>query len=365
MDDLNKIFSGISMYEKLYSQNNTMNSIAALSNPLNINNWIQRSNENLAISAIAGNSTKIWEALLNTPKVPDYNGISSIMSISSFINNLDKASSISNSLSSLAGKVNWITEYTKQSHLYSDNWTKSLLAGSSMIEVLSKSQALNNTMKLNNIWADLLHPELVKQKKDKIEKTITNAIDSFADNVATVYSQIEEFDESQRNLFATNVNEALTYEVNSNIDAPSYFLVLEWILNKYNEAIESALIANNIEEIKSIYNQLKKITLIGWVAIFTVMAISGIVGNKADSLLDSLTETKEKVENKFEISYNATTNSSRPLLIKPEDGNEVLCIIPDCTEVQLGAIEGKYIQVRFLYNGIVKDGWCLNEGFTE
>jgi hypothetical protein len=365
MDDLNKIFSGISMYEKLYSQNNTMSSITALSNPLSISNWIQKSNENLAINAIAGNSIRIWESLLNTPKVSDYNSMSSIMSISNFINNLHNTTSVSNSLNSLAGKMDWFSDYANQPHLYSNNWTKSLLAGSSMIEVLSKSQILNNTSKLSNTWAGLLHPELVKQKKKKIEKNITNAIDSFADNVATVFSQIEDFDEGQRNLFATNVNEALTYEANSNIDAPSYFVVLEWMLNKYNEAIESAIIVNNVEELKNIYNQLKKITIVGWVSIITIMALSSIVGNKADSLLDSLTGNKEIVKSNFELSYNAKTNSSKPLLIEPDDKTEVLCIIPDCTEVQLGNIEGKYIFVRLLHNGTVQEGWCLNKGFTK
>ncbi len=362
MDDFYKLFGGISMYEKLYSQKNAISSITALSNPLNVSNWIQRSNENLAINAIAGNSIQIWESLLNTPKVPD--GMSSIMSISNFINNLHNTTSVSNSLNSLAGKMTWLSDYANQPHLYSNNWTKSLLAGNSMIEILSKSQILNNSSKLSNTWAGLLNTESVKQKKKKIEKNITNAIDSFSDNVATVYSQIEEFDEAQRNLFATNVNEALTYEANSNIDAPSYFVVLEWMLNKYNEAIESALIVNNVEELKNIYNKLKKITIVGWVSIFTIMALGGVIGNKADLLLDSLTGTKEIVKSNFELSYNAKTNSSKPLRIEPDGRTKVLLVIPDCTEVQLGEIIGKYIQVTLLHNGTVVRGWCLNKEFA-
>jgi hypothetical protein len=365
MDDFYKLFGGISMYEKLYSQNNTMSTITALSNPLNVSNWIQRSNENWVINSITGNSLHLWESLNKIPKTPDYNGMSSIMSISNFINNLPNTTSVSNSLNSFAGNMNWLSNYANQSHLYNNNWTKSLLAGNSMIEILSKSQILNNTSKLSNTWVSLLHPELVRKKKKKIEKSITNAIDIFADNVATVYSQIEEFDEGQRNLFATNVNEALIYEANSNIDAPSYFAVLEWILNKYNEAIASALIVNNIEELKIIYNQLKKITIVGWVSIITVMALNGIVGNKADSLLDLFTEPREIVKSNFELSYNAKTNSDKPLLIEPVDKTEVLCIIPDCAEVQLGEIKGKYIGVRLLYNGRVQEGWTLNEGFTK
>lgn len=368
MDDLNKFFSGISMYEKLYSQNNAINSISALSHPLNISNWLQRSDESFTINAIAGNSLKLWESLINIPKVADYNGMSTIMSISHYINNLPKTNPVLDSLSSLSGNMNWLSSFYSHPSLKNEtlNWSLQSLAGNSIVELLLKQNRINDITKSRNLWSSLLHPEIVKLKKNKSD--ITTKIERFADNVASIYSQVENFDEPQKIEFSLTVNEVLTHEANSAKDIPTYFWVLEWVLNKYNEAIESAIFEKNVEDVKKIYDELKTRTFVGWVSLILVMGIGGVIENKGGKLWDSIMGTEDEVKPQIiyntTISYNATTNSLRPLRIEPDGRTKILCIIPDCTEVQLGEVIGKYVQVTLLQNGTIAKGWCLNKEFT-
>ena len=365
MDDFNKIFNGIGKYDKLLSQSNAVNPLITLSNPLNIPNWILKGDENLTMKAITGNSLQLWEALTKMPKVPDYRGISAIMDINHWINNSRKPNPFLDSLVTLSTKTNWASSANHPSLNQANNWSKSLLTSNSTIEILSKYKISTDWYKSSNIWSGLIYPQPIKQKKDE---TISTNIERFANNVVAVYSEVENFDEPQKIKFASNITEVLTYEVESTKYLPTYSLVLEWILKKYNDTIESAIATRNIDELKNIYSELKEKTIVGWLSIILAIGMCGVIESNAGKLWDSITGTgdvdKPQVIYNTTISYNATTNSLRPLLIEPDGRTKTLCIIPDCTEVQLGEIVGKYIQITLLHNGTIIRGWCLNKEFT-
>lgn len=358
MDDLSKIFSGISMYDKLYSQNKTVDSITALSHPLNIYNWLERSEESFTLNAIAGNSLQIWESLIKMPKIPvdDYTRISAITSISQWINNLPKTNQAFDSIDSMSGKMNWISSFDKYVNLDKDfNWSKPFVSGYNGIQDIAQ---------LSNHWTGLFSQQTVKKKRKKKTKVISSKIERFAENVANVYSEIENFDEFQKIELVNNVTEVLTHEAQSNDDSSTYNIVLAWILDKYNSLIESAIVERNIESLKEIHEKLKKITIVQFIAIIIMTGAYGIIETKGGQLYNYVTNTEEDLEPQI-YSSKAETNVSKPLLARPDGRSKLLCIIPDCTEVLLGEISGKYIYVTVLHNGSIIRGWCLNKEFIK
>ena len=81
------------------------------------------------------------------------------------------------------------------------------------------------------------------------------------------------------------------------------------------------------------------------------------------NLFEKFTGTNN-VTPQFNIIFNAQTNSSRPLRIEPDGRSKIICEVPDCTDVQLGEIVNKYVQVTFLNNGSLTIGWCINKEFV-
>lgn len=369
MDDFNKIF-GIGLHEKLLSASNSIESIAALSNPLKYSNWMVRSEENLAMKAITGNSLQLWEAILKMPKLPENNVLAAITG-NNWMGYLSKPNPALDSLTSLSSKMSWLSSAANYSNfIQPNNWSKSLLASTSAIEMLSKSIRASTWNNSNIGWSSLVEQQPVKEKKGRIkEETVIAKIERFASNVTAVYSEVENLDEPQQIKFASNIAEVLTYEVQSTKDLPTYIPVLEWILHKYNMAIESAIVARNIEALKNIHAQLKAITIVGWLAIIISTAALGVVESQGGKLWDNITSAKadnnSTITYNTVVTYNASTNSPRPLRIEPDGRTKIVCIIPDCTEVQLGEVVGKYIQVSFLNNGSVERGWCLNKEFVK
>lgn len=359
MNDLSKILSGISMNDKLYSQYDSINSITAISHPLNIFNWIQRSEEIFTLNAIAGNSLQMWESLTKMPKIPvdDYTRISAITSISQWINNLPKTNPALDSISSLAGKMNWISSFDNYINLDNDfNWSKPFLPGYNGIQDITK---------LSNHWTSLFDQQTVKKKRKKKTKVISSKIERFAENVANVYSEVEDFDELQKVELANNVTEVLTHEVQLNNDSVSYNIVLGWVLDKYNLLIETAFVKRNIESLKEIHEEIKKITIVKLITFLIITGTCGIIETKGGQIYNYATNNEEDIQTQIIYSYKAETNISKSLFTRPDGRSKKLCIIPDCTEVQLGEISGKYIYVTVLHNGSIIRGWCLNKEFGK
>lgn len=359
MDDLNKIFSGISMYEKLYSQNDVINSLTALSHPLNISSWLERSEESFALSAITGNSLQIWESLTKMPKIPvdNYVRISEITSISQWINNLPKTNPALDSISSLSGKMNWTSSFYKYVNLDKDfNWSKPFLPG---------YNGIHDITHLSNHWTNLFNQQNVKKKRKKKTKVISSKIERFAENVANVYSEVENFDELQKTKFVNNVTEVLTHEVQLNDDTSSYNIVLGWVLDKYNLLIESAIVERNTEALRKIHEQIKSMTVVHLIFLIISTGALGIIETKGGQFFNYVTNAEDDVVQQVIYSYKAETNISKSLFARPDGRSKILCTIPDCTEVQLGEISGKYIYVTVLHNGIIIRGWCLNKEFAK
>lgn len=361
MSDFNKIFGGKVVFDKAMSKSNEISSIMALSGSFMLTpKWFQQHKDYLP-STVGGSALDLWKSLVNSPKNMNGNELPSFLNFNGPFDFHKSNLNTTNSLSYLSGSINWSNFAKNHSNMIRPNDFSLNFFPSNISEILSKSYFKNIYGKSNNIWANNFST-LIEQNSVEKNFSETNEIERFAQNVAILYSEIESFDENQRNKFATNINDVLNYEVKTT-DEFSFPLILDLILSKYNEAIESAFFSNNIAELNNIYSKLKAITFVGWIGIILTTSAFGIIENQAGNLFEKFTGTNN-VTPQFNIIFNAQTNSSRPLRIEPDGRSKIICEVPDCTDVQLGEIVNKYVQVTFLNNGSLTIGWCINKEFV-
>jgi hypothetical protein len=393
MDDFYKLFGGISMYEKLYSQNNTISSITALSNPLNVSNWIQRSNENFAINAIAGNSLHLWESLNKMPKTPHYIGMPAIMGINHSINNLTKAN-ITFNLSSMLNPIvsiqkQWMERSNQNSALNAvmgntasmlaafnnrpkiPDYVISIFGGNNWYTYanqLNKGSSTSNDLSLPliNLTGIAQNRKSFKSPEFIQEKEILNkSKDRFVVNVSRIMTEIGEIEEEDLINIQTQFDVALKQEIAVAVATPISLYVFESILNNYNEIIENFLKVGEVSNslVKN-FLQTSDINSADFSAINWIFINIFILGCGGAFVYDKIKNLNQK-HSLSEISIKAITNNSKTVLSKPHGNGKVICDIPESTSIIIGVCRGKYIEVRVQLNGTTYLGWTINDNISE
>ncbi|MFV5702086.1 hypothetical protein ACM55F_09440 [Flavobacterium sp. XS2P12] len=384
MDDFYKLFGGYGNYKKLMSHSGNMNSITALSSQLHIASWAQKSNEDLMLKAITGNSLQLWETLNKPPKTPGYVGMPITMAISHYINNFPKANLAFN-LSSLASPMvtlqqQWMEKNNQNSSILNAVMgnTASMLAafnnrpkipdsiisvfGTNWYNYANQSNIVDSTI---NALGVSQNNEVFKSSEFIHEKAILNkSKDRFVANVSKIMTEIGEVEDEDLINIQAQFDEALKQEIAVAVATPISLYTFEFIINNYNEIIENFIKVGEISNdvIKSLLQTTDfnsaNFSAMNW---FFVNIFIGCVGA---FVYDKIKSPNEK-HSLTKISINAITKNSKTILSKPHGNGKVICDIPESTFIIIGASKGKYIEVRVQLNGATYLGWTINEDISE